>query len=76
LALASKGGKKVKQAIHNGFRLWLTSYPTKDFPQAILQNSIKMTNEPPKGIKSNLSVSYNSDPINDTNFFEGHPKEE
>ncbi|XP_048885226.1 dynein axonemal heavy chain 2 [Brienomyrus brachyistius] len=43
---------------HADFRLWLSSSPHPDFPIAILQAGIKMTTEPPKGVKSNMKRLY------------------
>ena len=44
--------------INENFRLFLTSMPVKYFPVSILQNGLKLTTEPPKGIKANLKRSY------------------
>ncbi|CAD7937238.1 unnamed protein product [Amoebophrya sp. A120] len=44
--------------IHEDFRLWLTVEITRAFPIGLLQMSIKVTAEPPAGLKAGLFRTY------------------
>ena len=50
----------TKKDVHENFRLWLSSSPTPHFPIAILQRGLKMTTEPPMGLRANLYRLYNN----------------
>ncbi|KAG5316465.1 DYH2 protein, partial [Acromyrmex insinuator] len=54
------------QTLHPRFRLWLSSSPTPEFPISILQAGIKITTEPPKGLKANMKRLYSL--ITETQF--------
>ncbi|KPJ06858.1 Dynein heavy chain 2, axonemal [Papilio machaon] len=58
--------------IHHRFRLWLSSMPDPKFPLGMLQRSIKMTTEPPQGLKGNLVRIFAN--LNEDKFDEATPK--
>ena len=61
---------------HENFRLWCTTCPSPIFPTAVLQNSIKMAIEPPKGLRANLVGSYSSAPLANDGYLESNAKPE
>jgi len=44
--------------IHEEFRLWITCEQHPRFPLGLLQKTIKVTNEPPKGLKAGLYKTF------------------
>ncbi|XP_031627371.1 dynein heavy chain 12, axonemal [Contarinia nasturtii] len=57
------------------FRLWMTSEPTTTFPLNLIQNSVKMTYENPKGLKNSLLNSYQTKLLN-SKFYDSCPKQD
>jgi dynein heavy chain len=46
------------EVINENFRLFLSCDPTNEYPLGVLQMSIKVTDEPPKGMKDGLYRVY------------------
>eukprot|EP00198_Chlamydomonas_reinhardtii_P010624 XP_001699961.1 dynein heavy chain 4 [Chlamydomonas reinhardtii] len=55
------------------FRLWMTCMPTPDFPATLLQASVKMTSEPPQGLRANMRRSMALEPLSEASFWELPP---
>jgi len=49
---------KLRPNMDPNFRLFITALPHPEFPLGLLQMSIKVTNEPPAGLKAGLLRSY------------------
>jgi len=58
------------------FRLWLTSMSTDTFPVSILQNGIKISSEPPTGVKASLVRTFQQIDSSkaEREFFDSHGK--
>lgn len=46
--------------IHESFRLFITCEPHPEFPLGLLQMAIKVTTEPPDGLKAGISRTFNT----------------
>eukprot|EP00002_Diphylleia_rotans_P035998 TRINITY_DN7896_c0_g1_i2.p1 TRINITY_DN7896_c0_g1~~TRINITY_DN7896_c0_g1_i2.p1 ORF type:complete len:4263 (-),score=670.67 TRINITY_DN7896_c0_g1_i2:89-12877(-) len=48
------------ERVHHRFRIWMTTLSAPNFPAGLLQMCIKITTEPPTGIRSNMLRSFTS----------------
>uniref|UniRef100_A0A7S2SR52 AAA+ ATPase domain-containing protein n=1 Tax=Mucochytrium quahogii TaxID=96639 RepID=A0A7S2SR52_9STRA len=62
------GLEENQDVIHEDFRLYLTSFPAVYFPVTVLQNGVKLTNEPPKGLRANLIRSFDNNIVSETSW--------
>eukprot|EP00117_Sycon_ciliatum_P019779 scpid3161/ scgid17821/ Dynein heavy chain 2, axonemal; Axonemal beta dynein heavy chain 2; Ciliary dynein heavy chain 2 len=51
-------GIMKSQNVPKDFRIFMSSNPHDKFPVSLLQRSVKLTSEPPKGIKANMMRMY------------------
>ena len=65
--------KKIEEIVETGssFRLFLTALPSKVIPISIIQDSIKIVNEPPRGLKQSIQRTFSTV---DENTYDKAPK--
>lgn len=49
---------KSDEDVHRSFRLWITTEVHNSFPIAMLQMSVKYSNDPPSGMRASLQRTY------------------
>ncbi|KAE9226456.1 Dynein beta chain, flagellar outer arm [Phytophthora fragariae] len=54
---ANSGGGVIG-TLHPNFRLFITSDPSTNIPIGVLERSIKLTNEPPTGLRANVKRAF------------------
>ena len=59
---------------HEKFRVFLTSDPSPAIPVGILNRSLKLTNEPPSGLKANLKRAWSQFTKEEVEFLDGNTK--
>lgn len=61
--------KVLQTAINEDFRLWCITKPIKSFPTTIIRNSIKLTYDPPRDLRSTALKHFSTDPLANDKFF-------
>jgi len=54
--------REAEAPLHAAFRLVLSSDPSPRIPIGLLERSVKLTNDPPSGLKANLKVGFSQFP--------------
>lgn len=50
--------KRKAKHMHKDFRIFMSAVPDESFPISLLQRSLKIAQEPPRGIKENIKRLY------------------